>query len=123
MKSPFGAWLWQRERPYYGQMLLWGVLICATGLALYFVTHLPNPIAGSERTGPASILSGLPDRILLSPAAVYASGAAFAIGAVLWAAGALIPWSGWLTALGFTTLMALQMEGSSQATHVAHATN
>jgi hypothetical protein len=116
-------WLWQRERPYYGQVTLWAVLVCATGLASYFVTHRPEPPRGAQRSGPASVLSGLPDEVLLAPLPFYASGAAFAVGAVLWAAGRCVPWSGWLTALGFTALMALQMEGSCQATHVAHATN
>jgi hypothetical protein len=116
-------WLWQRERPHAGQLTLWGVLVCAAGLASYFLTHPPQPLPGAERAGPASVLSCLPDPVLLAPATFYASGAAFALGAVLWALGRGVPWSGWLTALGFTTLMALQMEGSSQTTHVAHATN
>ncbi len=60
---------------------------------------------------------------MLAPATFYASGAAFAVGASLWLAGRGVPWSSWLAALGFTALMALQMEGSCQTTHVAHATN
>jgi hypothetical protein len=69
------------------------------------------------------VLSFLPDRVLLAPLTLTLCGGIFAVGAILWALGRLIPWSGWMTALGFTALMALQMEGSSQTTHVAHATN
>lgn len=117
-------WLGELSRPYFGQLTLWVLLICAQPLCGYFLLHWSGPMSElGQRTGPASILSFLPDSILLSRLSILLLGALFLFGALLWLAQVWIPWSGWLTSLSFTGAVALYMENATQATHVAHATN
>src|SRR5207248_767783 len=47
----------------------------------------------------------------------------FVAGSLLWLAQVVIPWSGWLTSLSFTAVVALYVENAVQVTHVAHVTN
>ena len=120
------------HRPVFGQATLWILLLCAQPLAWYFQsnwhTYTLGDVAGQthfldSRTGPASILSILPDWFLLNPIPMQLAGVLFTLGSILWAGGWLVPYSGWLTSLAFTIQVALYMENSTQATHVAHLTN
>jgi hypothetical protein len=112
-----------RSRPHYGMLVLWTLLACAAALCAYFELHWPAARPRGVRTGPATVLSFLPDALLLDRWAAVVSGVLFAAGAGLWAAGRAVPWSGWLAALSFTAVVALYAENSSQLTHVAHLTN
>lgn len=120
------------HRPYFGQITLWVILICAQPLSWYFQiawhTFTLGNRAGqthalTERNGLATVLSFLPEAFLLSPIPMQIAGALVAIGSILWLSGRWIPFSGWLTSLSFTTQVALYMENSTQTTHVAHMTN
>jgi len=117
-------WLGELSRPHFGQLTLWLLLICAQPLCGYFLYNWRGPLSDlGQRTGPASVLSFLPDAILLSRVSILILGGLFVLGSLFWLAQVWIPWSGWLTSLSFTGVVALYMENATQATHVAHATN
>ncbi len=117
-------WLGELSRPHFGQLTLWVLLLCAQPLCAYFLLSWSGPLSGlGQRTGPASLLSFLPDTVLLSRISILVLSLLFVIGSVLWLIQVWIPWSGWLTSLSFTGVVALYMENATQATHVAHATN
>jgi hypothetical protein len=112
-----------RTRPHYGVLVLGCLLVSAVPLAAYFLLEWPGGQPHGPRTGPATVLSFLPDALLLDRRCQLACGVLFAAGAVLWAAHRLLPWSAWLTALSFTGVVALYAENATQLTHVAHLTN
>jgi hypothetical protein len=116
-------WLGERRRPHAGMLALWVLLGCAACLCLWFEWHQPAPPAGSQRLGPATIFSFLPDDILLNRWVYLGCGAIFFAAALPWAAQRWLPWSSWLAAGSFTAVAALYLERSTQATHVAHVTN
>ena len=76
--------------------------------------------ASDLRTGPVSVISFLPDAILLNRGVLIACGVLFAAAALLWMRRVLIPWSSWTAALAFNAVIVLYHENSSQLTHVAH---
>jgi hypothetical protein len=116
--------LGERTRPHYGVLVLCCLLIAAVPLAGYFLLQWPGHRPhGARTTGPATVLSFLPDAILLDRRAQIVCGVLFFAGAALWLAHRLLPWSAWLTALAFTGVVALYAENASQLTHVAHLTN
>jgi hypothetical protein len=104
-------------------LTLWTLLACALALCAYFQTRRGGPHPRGARTGPATVISFLPDAVLLDGRVFAACGLLFPAGALLWGAGRCLPWSAWLATLSFTAVVALYLEGSSQATHVAHLTN
>jgi hypothetical protein len=105
--------------PLYGQVVLSCLLTGSASLAAYFLVHR-GPTRSGERAGPVSILSGLPDAILLSEGLFYAANAVFAVGAVLWLSRRLVPWSCWAAALGYNAVLALYLENQVQLTHTGH---
>ncbi len=112
--------LGERRRPHYGQLVLWTVLAFSFLLCYYFEFYYGNKRASDQRTGPVSVLSFLPDAILLNRGVLIACGVLFAIGALLWIVRVFIPWSSWTAALSFNAVIVLYHENSSQLTHVAH---
>lgn len=114
--------LGERGRPHYGLLVLATLLLCGCPLVVYFLTHRPDPPGPGERVGPATVLSWLPAEILFDVRLQQVFGGAYFLGGLLWIAGRLVPWSGWLTALSFTAVVALYLESSNQCTHVAHMT-
>lgn len=117
-------WLGERSRPHFGQLTLWLLLLCAQPLCGYFLLHWGGPLSAmGQRIGPATVLSGLPDLILHSRLSILILSGLFVFGSLLWMAQVWIPWSGWMSSLSFTGVVALYLENSTQATHVAHATN
>jgi hypothetical protein len=116
-------WLGERSRPHFGVLSLWALLACALPLCMYFLTHWGGPHPHGDRIGPATVLSFLPDALLLNQRVFLGCGVVFVASALLWALQRLLPWSSWLAALSFTAVVALYLENSSQATHVAHVTN
>jgi hypothetical protein len=115
--------LGQRSTPQFGQLTLGLTLACAAVYAGYLLAHPPLVPHDPRRIRPVSILSFLPDAILLDRLAFYLCGAAFYLGAICWAALRLLPFSSWLAAFGFTALLCLRMEASDHVTHVYHLTN
>jgi hypothetical protein len=116
-------WLSERSQPHFGQLTLWILLACSASLGGYFLTHRALPPQNAVRTGPATILSFLPEWILWDQSVFAGCGVLFVVAGGLWAGRLLIPWSGWLTAGAFTAILALYHETASQATHVAHLAN
>jgi Vitamin K-dependent gamma-carboxylase len=129
-------WLGETSRPYFGQLTLWVLLLCAQPLNVYFqincsrTSALPTE-AGSpqrlrelgERTGPSTVLSFLPNSVLLERHVLHVCGVLFVVGSILWLLQWFVPWSGWLTSLSFTAVVALYVENMTQVTHVAHVAN
>jgi hypothetical protein len=119
------AWLdgfGQRSRPYFGQVVLAALLLGAVPLAGYFLLNPGGIHPRGERAGPASLLSFLPDSVLLDRGVSFLCGGCFLVGAVLWVMRIGLPWSAWMAALGFNGVVALYLESASQVTHVAHLT-
>ena len=69
------------------------------------------------------MLSFLPAAVLTNLVVLHVAGVLFVAGSLLWAGRLLVPWSGWITSLSFTAVVALYMENMTQVTHVAHVTN
>ncbi len=113
----------ERTLPHYGVLVLGTLLVSAVPLAGYFLLAWPGARPHGDRTGPATVLSFLPDAVLLDRRTQIVCGVLFAAGAVLWVTHRLLPWSAWLTALAFTGVVALYAENATQLTHVAHLTN
>jgi len=129
-------WLGDLSRPHFGQLTLWVLLLCAQPLNWYFLTNCSRTTvekteAGSPqrlrelgtRTGPATVLSFLPESVLRNLVVLRVCGGLFILGSLLWLSRLLLPWSGWLTSLSFTAVVALYVENMTQVTHVAHVTN
>jgi hypothetical protein len=112
--------LGRRTRPYFGQLTLALLLFCAVPLVLYFEWHPEGIHPRGERTGPATVLSCLPDAILLSHRVRIGFGVLYALTGLLWLLRWGLPWSSWLCALSFLAVLCLYVENSSQVTHVAH---
>lgn len=115
--------LGERTRPHYGVLVLCSLLVSALPLAGYFLLYWPGHRPHGDRLGPATVLSFLPDAILLDRRAQIVCGVLFFAGAAAWLAHRFLPWSAWLTALSFTGVVALYVENATQLTHVAHLTN
>ena len=116
-------WLGERRRPHAGMLALWVLLGCAAGLCAWLQMHWTAPPPGSERTGLATVLSFLPDTLLLNRFVFAGCGVLFFASSLPWAAQRWLPWSSWLSVLSFTAVAALYLENSTQATHVAHVAN
>jgi hypothetical protein len=114
----FGA----TARPHFGQVVLTALLSGAVPLAAYFLSNPGGIHPRGERGGPATVLSFLPESLLLEPALPLCCGGLFLVGAVLWPLRQGLPWSAWMTALSFNAVVALYLESASQVTHVAHLT-
>jgi hypothetical protein len=113
----------ERCPPHYGVLVLISLLVGSVPLAVYFLLAWPGQHEHGGRAGPATVLSPLPDGLLLDRRTQIAFGAVFAISAVAWAAHRLLPWSPVMAAVSFTGVVALYVENATQLTHVAHLTN
>jgi hypothetical protein len=112
-----------RTQPHYGVLVLVCVLLCSVPLAGYFLLEWPGDRPHGERLRLATVLSFLPDAILLDRRMQLACGIVYAVSAIAWLAQRWLPLSAWLTALSFTAIVALYVENATQLTHVAHLTN
>jgi hypothetical protein len=115
--------LTRRSRPRFGLLAVAVSLACAASLAAYFLTHQPHGSPHGPRQSPVTVLSWLPDAVLLNPSVQVAAGAVFYLAAALWLAQRLIPYSAIIAAAAFTAVVALHAENATQLTHVAHLTN
>jgi hypothetical protein len=120
--SDFLDRLGRRSPPWFGQLTLTVLLLCAAALAAFFVTHPGGLHPRGERTGPVGLLSWLPDAILLNVWVLRACGVVFGVTAVMWWSRWALPWSSWLCAASFYAVVSLYLESASQATHVGHLT-
>lgn len=112
------------EKRTPGRAHLLHVVLLLAGLVFtaYFAVHSPATQAGALRMGPATVLSWLPDALVLDPRLRYACFAVYVVAAGIWLAGRLVPWSGWLAAVAFTSAMALHHEAWDQTNHTTHLT-
>jgi hypothetical protein len=122
-RSAFRDRLLQRSLPHYGVLVLASLLIVSLPLASYFLVAWPGAAAKGPRVGPATVLSFLPDAVLLNRGVQIACGVVYLCAMLAWAAHRWLPWSAALTALSFTAIVALYVENATQLTHVAHLTN
>jgi hypothetical protein len=114
------SWIRQRSLPLFGQVSLWVTLACCASLAVYFLTHATHGAPAGPRQWPVTVFSWLPDRILAWPPAQWAFAVVFYACAPLWALRRAVPWSAWLTAVGFTGTVALYVENHVDLTHTSH---
>jgi len=115
------AWLARLEErtlPQFNQLVVWTLLVAAATLAC-----LPFDIHPGERGGFVSLLSWLPDAAVQSALVWLAFRAALVAGTVLWLAQRWLPWSCWLTVVGFTGYWSLHVETTHNTAHIFNVTN
>lgn len=115
------AWLArleERSLPHFNQFVIWLLLGTASILAVW-----PFEIRAGERGGVVSLISWLPDAVLTSSATWYLFRVILIVGIVLWALQRWLPWSCWLTVIGFTGLWSLHVETTYNTAHIFHMTN
>ena len=112
------ARLEERTLPHFNQFVVW--ILLATAAVPAFWTF---PIQTGERGGFVSLLSWLPDGAVASQATWLAFRAMLIVGIVLWALQRWLPWSCWLTVIGFTGLWSLHVETTYNTAHIFHMAN
>ncbi len=118
MEPTWLARLEQRTLPHFNQFVIWLLLATAVILALWVF-----PIRTGERGGFVSLLSWLPDCAVTNDLTWLACRAALIAGIVLWALNRWLPWSCWLTVIGFTGLWSLHVETTYNTAHIFHMAN
>lgn len=111
-------WLGTLSTPQFGQVVTWTLLA-----ACYILASLHFERIEGTRQGPATVLSWLPEVIHASDASFYAFRGLLLVGATLWLFNRALPWSCWLTTLGFTGLWSLHMETTTNGAHIFNAAN
>ena len=104
--------------PQFGQVVTWTLLA-----ACFLLACLQFEVISGTRQGPVSLLSWLPAEILVNPATFLVLRAMLLAGATLWLFNRGLPWSCWLTTLGFTGLWSLHMETTTNGAHIFNAAN
>ncbi len=108
-----------RSLPHFNQFVVWCLLLTAAILAVWPTFE----IRPGSRQGHATLLCWLPDALLDSPAMFWLFRATLVIGIVLWAAHRWLPWSCWLTVVGFTGLWSMHVENTYNTAHIFHMAN
>lgn len=111
-------YLLDESTPQFAQLVTWILLATALVLALVPLDHRVGP-----RQGPVTLLSWLPADVLHSPAMLLAMRGVLLVGAGLWLFQRLLPWSCWLTVIGFTGVWSLHVETTYNAAHIFHMAN
>lgn len=104
--------------PQFGQVLTWVLLV-----GCYILGSLPFDVIPGTRQGPATVFAWLPSWMLHDPNTFLSFRLALFLGATLWLLNLALPWSCWLTTLGFTGLWSLHMETTTNGAHIFNATN
>lgn len=118
MEKNWLAHLEERTLPQFNQLVIWLLLGTAAILAFW---HFPIQLG--ERGGVVSLLSWLPDAVVRSPATWLACRGVLLAGIGLWALNRWLPWSCWLTVIGFTGLWSLHVETTYNTAHIFHMAN
>lgn len=108
----------EKSTPQFAQLITW--LLLAAGLIL---ACLPFELRTGPRQGPATLLWWLPSEVLAHPATFYLFRGMLVAGCVLWGLQRWLPWSCWLTVLGFTGVWSLHVENTYNAAHIFHMAN
>jgi hypothetical protein len=111
--------LLHRHRIHYGLLTLTALLAAAAFLTIEVRGHSPGPRTGQVIT----VLSWLPETVVWRPGVTTVLKGLFFAGAGLWLAQWLLPWSSWLAAAAFTSLVALHQERATFVDHVFHVPN
>jgi hypothetical protein len=117
----FEVWidhLHRRSLPHFNQLVVWCLLAAAT-----IVACLIYPPQEGARHGHATLLFWLPDAALDSPALGWAFRAVLIVGILLWLFQRGLPWSCWLTTIGFTGLWSMHVENTYNTAHIFHVAN
>jgi len=113
------AHLNRRSLPHFNQLVVWCLL--ATGS---IVACLPTfVVREGPRQGHATLLFWLSDAVLDSPPLFWLFRAVLIAGIALWVLGRLLPWSCWLTVIGFTGLWSMHVENTYNTSHIFHMAN
>jgi len=110
--------LLQKSPPRFGQLITW--LLLATGMIL---ACWPFEMRVGARQGPVTVFSWLPAEVLASAWIFYLFRGLLIAGSVLWLLQRLLPWSCWMTVLGFTGVWAMHVENTYNAAHIFHVAN
>jgi len=110
--------LTRRSLPHFGQLINWALLATAAVLLCLSFEMKEGP-----RQSPSTFLSWLPHGWIVSPAALWISRAAVAVGGILWACNRGLPWSCWLTTTGFTALWSIHVETTYNTAHIFNLPN
>jgi hypothetical protein len=119
----------ERSTPHYGQLLLFAVMIMAlviSGNRIKAGDRADREFAhthGQRNTEPKTVLSFLPDQVLLNEGGIQICLWIFTTAAFLWLVQVFLPWSAWFSATAFTALMSLHWENTLVLTHSSHAVN
>jgi hypothetical protein len=119
----------ERSTPHQGQLLLFAVIIMALVISGNRTTAAARAVRefarthGQRNTEPKTVLSFLPDQVLLDEGMIQICSWLFTIAALLWLAQVLLPWSAWLSATAFTALLSSHWENSVGLSHNLHAVN
>jgi hypothetical protein len=99
-------WLFDMEKPGFGQSLLWLTLLVTAYLS--FGVHLDYSYL--EKANTVSVIGYLLPIDWADPRLVTYSRSVFWISSALWALRLAVPWSGWVSALSFTFLISVFWE-------------
>lgn len=105
----------QRTTPQFGQLATW--ILLATCLIFAFI---PWEVHTGTRQGPSSLLSWMPASWLDRPELFWFFRALLIGGAVAWFFFIALPYSCWLTVIGFWGLWAMHVENVWHTSHIVH---
>jgi len=108
-----------RSLPHFNQLVVWCLLATAAILAVWPMFQ----IRAGQRHGHATLLFWLPDAWLDSPAMFWLFRVVLTAGIVLWVFNRAVPWSCWLTTIGFTGLWSMHVENTYNTSHIFHMAN
>lgn len=109
---------WHLSPPRFAQLVTWFLLAVGLVLACQFY-----PMHEGPRTGPSSVLSFLPESVRGDVRLFALFRGMLVVGGALWLFQRALPWSCWLTTLGFTGLWSMHVENTWANAHIFHCTN
>ncbi|MDX1947889.1 MAG: hypothetical protein SFU86_20995 [Pirellulaceae bacterium] len=112
------ASLAERGPPRFNQLVVWLLLGCCALLAFW-----PYEVHTGPRQAPVTLLSWLPAAALTSKWTLLLFRALLVIGAALWAGNRALPYSCWLTTVGFTGVWSLHVENTHNTAHIYNLPN
>lgn len=104
--------------PQFGQVLTWTLLAIS-----FLLASLQFDVAVGQRQGPVTVFSWLPETWLGSDTTFLAFRVMLICGALLWLCQLALPWSCWLTTIGFTGLWSMHMENTTNGAHIFNMAN
>jgi len=116
------ARLEERTLPQFNQLVIWLLLATAAILAAW-----PFQVTAGQRQGVVTLLWWLPDSVVTSDTTWHFFRGLLVAGIVLWSLAPWLPWSlpwsCWLTVIGFTGRWSLHVETTYNTSHIFHLAN